>query len=320
MIVTCPNCASRFVLAAEALAPGGQKVRCTNCEEVWEQEPDEDELLENIDLPEEEIDQANNETPHDDSIDEDDGDIDPDTDLDPEETYDEQGDDDVETEGDEAGEDDDIPEAVKPLDERPLTRAQPQEPEEKPKRSLPKPLAEIILVLVIFTALCAPLFVFKSSIMRAWPNAIAFYDLLGMAGEPPGEGLVLDKLSANIEEQTLTITGQAINLTSSDVIMPLIEITLRDDHGEIKKHWYLEPSQTSLEAEQVLPIAAEYEIPKDIHANDVRIRFVIAKTASEDDDNTEAPHADDHADSHGDEEAAKSHQPADAHSHQESSH
>lgn len=44
MILTCPNCSTRYLLAARALAPDGRKVKCSNCGEIWFEEPDPDEL------------------------------------------------------------------------------------------------------------------------------------------------------------------------------------------------------------------------------------------------------------------------------------
>lgn len=39
MIVTCPNCATRYEMDLENLPSNGRKVRCKNCETVWLQEP-----------------------------------------------------------------------------------------------------------------------------------------------------------------------------------------------------------------------------------------------------------------------------------------
>jgi predicted Zn finger-like uncharacterized protein len=44
MIVTCPNCSTRFVVKAEALGAKGRKVRCAKCEHAWFQEPDQEAL------------------------------------------------------------------------------------------------------------------------------------------------------------------------------------------------------------------------------------------------------------------------------------
>jgi predicted Zn finger-like uncharacterized protein len=39
MEIACPNCAKRFRLPAEKLAPNGRKVRCASCAHVWFQAP-----------------------------------------------------------------------------------------------------------------------------------------------------------------------------------------------------------------------------------------------------------------------------------------
>lgn len=44
MILTCPQCTTRFLLSAQILAPDGRRVKCSNCEEIWFQKPDPDEL------------------------------------------------------------------------------------------------------------------------------------------------------------------------------------------------------------------------------------------------------------------------------------
>ena len=44
MILSCPNCTTRYLLPALALAPDGHDVKCSNCEEVWHEMPDPEEL------------------------------------------------------------------------------------------------------------------------------------------------------------------------------------------------------------------------------------------------------------------------------------
>lgn len=44
MILTCPNCTTRFLLSAFVLAPDGRQVKCSNCSETWFQLPDPEEL------------------------------------------------------------------------------------------------------------------------------------------------------------------------------------------------------------------------------------------------------------------------------------
>ncbi|MEN3951969.1 zinc-ribbon domain-containing protein [Iodidimonas sp. SYSU 1G8] len=41
MIITCPNCSTRYTLPQDKIKPGGQRVRCAKCGNVWHQQPDE---------------------------------------------------------------------------------------------------------------------------------------------------------------------------------------------------------------------------------------------------------------------------------------
>lgn len=43
MILTCPQCSSRYLLPAHVLSPGGRRVKCSSCGEVWFHKPDEEE-------------------------------------------------------------------------------------------------------------------------------------------------------------------------------------------------------------------------------------------------------------------------------------
>lgn len=50
MIVSCPNCASRFTLPDGALGVAGRKMRCARCEHVWQQmPPDQDGVAPDVD-------------------------------------------------------------------------------------------------------------------------------------------------------------------------------------------------------------------------------------------------------------------------------
>jgi predicted Zn finger-like uncharacterized protein len=40
MIIACPNCSTRFEVAAAALPAGGRKVKCARCAHVWLQRPE----------------------------------------------------------------------------------------------------------------------------------------------------------------------------------------------------------------------------------------------------------------------------------------
>src|SRR5260221_4647694 len=42
MIVTCPSCATRYIVDPKALGPAGRMVRCANCKNTWMQAPPAD--------------------------------------------------------------------------------------------------------------------------------------------------------------------------------------------------------------------------------------------------------------------------------------
>ncbi len=48
MILTCPSCTTRYLLSAQALAPDGRTVKCSNCAQEWFETPDPDELLKKL--------------------------------------------------------------------------------------------------------------------------------------------------------------------------------------------------------------------------------------------------------------------------------
>jgi predicted Zn finger-like uncharacterized protein len=50
MIVTCPSCATRYLVDPRALGVTGRSVRCTQCQHIWQQVPAED-APRRVDLP-----------------------------------------------------------------------------------------------------------------------------------------------------------------------------------------------------------------------------------------------------------------------------
>ena len=283
MILTCPKCASRFMLAAQILAPKGKHVKCSSCSETWFELPDPDELLEDLEREEG-------------------GEVAPLEDI-----------------------PDDIPESVKPLREGSSVPAladdSPDKPEKK-KRMTPAALLSTVLMALVFAS---PIIVMKGTIMSKWPSSIAFYGKLGMVGELPGEGVVFDQMRADIKDGHFTMTGQVINLTSHDSALPLIEVALKDEDGHDISHHYVKLPKDVLNAEETLPIKAEYEVEHEAEIYDASIRFVLKakhkpKTASKDDDNNQAPHEGESHHPHADEESSKSSEHGDAPPHPEPSH
>lgn len=51
MILTCPQCATRYLLPGQSLGPEGRRVKCSNCKEIWFQYPDDEEILPDSNQP-----------------------------------------------------------------------------------------------------------------------------------------------------------------------------------------------------------------------------------------------------------------------------
>jgi predicted Zn finger-like uncharacterized protein len=51
MIVSCPECSSKFRIASEALGDKGRKVRCSSCKHTWFQEPELEFTPTDADIP-----------------------------------------------------------------------------------------------------------------------------------------------------------------------------------------------------------------------------------------------------------------------------
>ena len=168
----------------------------------------------------------------------------------------------------------DIPDAVKPIPEGSSVPALNEDTPEQAKE--PEDLKVIVLsALLIFLLLAMPLIAFKSSIMKAWPESTAFYQVLGMAGDLPGDGVVFDQMQAKLDGDMFVLTGQVINLTSNDSALPLIEVTLKDKDGKAVNYNYIRMPKENLKAEETLPIKAEYKVKNIAKLHDASIRFVI---------------------------------------------
>ena len=102
---------------------------------------------------------------------------------------------------------DDIPDAVKPIPEGSSVPALSDNDIEF-QSTKPNVVAMLLLALLVFLLLCAPLFIFKNAMIKAWPQSIAFYETIGVSVDIPGEGVVFDQMRATLSENTFAIDGQ----------------------------------------------------------------------------------------------------------------
>ncbi len=259
MILTCPQCGTRFLLPAARLAPEGSKVRCSNCQEIWFQEPDENELAE---FGKEEG-ESNQETVQDEIVD-------------------------VSRE-----EEITIPDSVRPSFE------QEEQAEQKIKSKKAWKFHPVLLGYgagaVVFVLIFLMLIALRSPITQTVPAAQGFYNIFGMDVPVSGKTLVFDRIKAEVieddqQEQKVVVEGHIINLSAKETTVPMIEATLKDAQGDAVKTWLIEPPVASLKGYAQSAFHVEY--PGHPLATDLHVRFVLgarkAKTVSEGGDNIHA--------------------------------
>lgn len=290
MILTCPECTTRFLLPSHALEPDGRRVKCSGCGEVWFQEPESEEVEENIDSEEQEEEQELGEEEGGISI-------------------------------------DDIPEAVKPVPED-SSESVVQDDEERQEITVGA-LGGYIAAGGMFVVILAGLLLMNGPVMERWPASSSFYKVFGFTMPVPGEGLVFDKVTAGAskeggsQKETIALEGQIINLTNESQVVPMIEAGLRSKSGEILQHWFIDPPKKKMDAEETLPFKAEYEGTHE-DSREVHIRFVLgaksdSKKSSEGGDSNPALHPDDSTHQNADAEFSVFPAPVSSDVHQESS-
>lgn len=242
MILTCPECASRYLLSAQVLAPDGRTVKCSNCGAQWFQAPDEDELASHAD-----------EEPADFTEDHGEGEIE-----------------DIPEGVKPLEEGANVP-ALPEEDDEDVEGSSEGPPRRSFKSNALGYLAACFIGVMIFGALIA----FKPMVTKAWQPAAGLYHMAGMPVSAPGEGLVFDRVTAKVNENGgIVVDAQIINLASEDVYLPSIEVSVRDAAGNIIKETLVHPPFESMKPESTLPFQSTYVGDTD-NADHVQVRFVL---------------------------------------------
>ncbi|MEM6781572.1 MAG: zinc-ribbon domain-containing protein [Pseudomonadota bacterium] len=262
MIIICPECSTRYVVAGSSIGDEGRTVKCANCGHQWFQDgpkkkkthtyqdempdldfdgPDPEQIVE------EELEQAALPEPE------------PDFEKVLENIADE-----VTKIDEEDDEDfDAIPEAVKPIPE--------EEDDEESKSRIPANLPSWIdmaagygAAAAIFFLLIGILALMKDTVVSAWPPSAVIYETFGADIAYAGEGLIFDRVNAKTELQSgqtiLKLSGTVINLKSESITLPPILASLQTDSGETAASWIIDPGTQSIDAESAIPFDMEYEL------------------------------------------------------------
>lgn len=240
MILTCPECGSRFSLAAKKLGEEGKNVRCKNCSHVWFQLPDPEELEggeAKQDKPvAEENAQREEDAQTDDAFEK----------LLAERQKNES----------EAG----IPQSIFPTDdEENLAGGIGHIAGRKIWRARAGNFATgfFVVMLIALTGLG----LYQKELINQWPASYSLYNYAGLAEALPGEGLVFDKLQADIAEmngrKVLTIEGAIINLSSRAVTVPAVRANILGGSGP-DTIFIIKPPEAEIEPEATMPFSAQY--------------------------------------------------------------
>jgi predicted Zn finger-like uncharacterized protein len=192
MILTCPECSTRYQANEANFPPAGRDVRCAKCGHVWHQNPPE---------PEFEPEPAKIETP---------------------------------------------PQPAPPPQafvREPVVEAEPVE-EVAPKSQSPWPRRLVlglgwaglaVLVLAIGWAAAA----YRQQVVAALPQSASLYSKLGL--ETNASGLQFAAVQYHQELQggqpVLAVTGKLVNVSTHEVPVPQIRVTLSDNDKRELYHW-----------------------------------------------------------------------------------
>lgn len=303
MILTCPACSMRYLVAEGAIGSHGRRVRCAHCGHQWREEAEEglDEALFGED------DDAfapprRQEAPP--SIDFSD---DEDISLSKEDADDEATDFQSilrkEIEGTP------IPEGVRPVaDEHDPVLAQllkdKAEAKGRNKKARNARVAGFLAACTMYILVLAAFFAFHEQISRAWPPSNLLYTLAGLPPALPGEGLTLEDLTAEMHDDRIVMKGSVINLKSIDMKVPSVMASVVDKDGKIIDRVLIAPPVARLKAEGRAAFDAVYpSVPEG--AVNVTFAFSYVKAEKPAEEKAAAPDA-----GHG---AAEEHAPEEEH-------
>lgn len=244
MILTCPECATRYEVDGANFPAGGRKVRCKKCGNVWHQ-PGEPQNVERA-----EIEETIFNPPAEPSVPE------------PEQKP---------TVEPEIGRE---PEWRAPESE---SDAQEEDDASKPRKvvaigalTIAGWAGLVVAVLMIGWSVAT----FRTQIVSAWPKSASLFLGLGMTVNARG----LDFADVHHTRQTedgqpvLLITGKLVNVSSKKLDVPPLRVTLSDENSRPLYEWSFEPSNSPLAPGQSVRFRTRLSNPPSA-ARHVDIRF-----------------------------------------------
>ncbi len=240
MILTCPNCATRYSTTAAAIGPNGRTVRCSNCETTWfvTAEPDI------LDLRQQEKEEQK-------IIDA------------PAESFEPQ---------------DEVQHQFGGVSQPALgahVHIRDMADQRRRNRSLMGVSFVWFVTIAILAAFAFYAFNNRQSIVEKYPGMATIYKMFGVDVNEIGlefDDATIRRLPIDGVE-TLVINGHIINITDESRPIPMLELSIKNKASEELASWVIEPPQAELDAGARIPYSSEYQNPP-IDGEVVTYRFL----------------------------------------------
>jgi predicted Zn finger-like uncharacterized protein len=241
MILTCPNCQTRYQADATRFPPAGRDVRCAKCGHLWRQMPPQPEPEPDLGVVEPE---APPPQPH-------------------------------------VPEPEPQPQAYAPPEEprrAPQVRARDPVQEVHPRSGLGARLAEaggwaalaIVVLLIGWVAIF-----FRRDVATLWPQSASLYKAVGLAVNTSGIQFVgvTNKLEIEDGAHVLVVSGKLVNTSTRELPVPQIQIGLTDAQKRELYHWAVIPTVPTLKPGESAPFLTRLANPPGA-VHDVEVTFI----------------------------------------------
>ena len=270
MIITCPECETRFKTSADAIGPNGRTVRCANCNETWFVPAEADEMaldrlaLQDIENSQNEVVAADRQSTQ--ALKQD---------LSAQSKH-------AETRQRGPAVDSAAAAAA------PWTGAPPVEAgvrgahsdmrDRTERRRSRRRLWNVTLIWLIPLALIAAIaaggYLYRQDIVQRMPESATLYKALGIEVTAPG--LTLTPPNTRYVQvdgkPALVVEGAVKNISNEALNVPLVALTLHNSSGQQLAEWNVELETTVLEASDFAPYLTQYPAPP-LDAVELRSRF-----------------------------------------------
>lgn len=275
MILTCPACTMRYLISEGAVGPKGRRVRCAHCGHQWFQEPElglDEELFGSVG----DIDTVSSAADDDDMPFES-----------SRRSVEEPAEEDFRSILQKELNDAPIPEGVKPIHIHEDVVLTPVSKDKAKKLPMEK-IGGFATALLIWAIIFGGFLLMHPQISRTWPPSNLVYGLVGLKPVPPGEGLGLDGLRAEIAEGKIRLIGDIINLREEELTVPAIMASIVDVNDKEIDRILIAPPVARLKAEGRVSFDSVYpKIPDG--ATNVNYAFSFVKVKAEKEELEETP-------------------------------